>query len=187
MLIDPIIAQLRQFTPELKTVGGAADFSAGLETVANPEDLPSGWVIPLADSSSENDVMNGLFQSVQERISVVVEFDNSTDRRGQAAVSQVEGMKYAIFRSLLNWRNDPARAAKGLQYAGGCLLGMDRGRIWWTFDFSLDVTIDDDDGFQEPAVDLVEIDVDVYLEGFPEQPVEPVPEVPVHIKVHPPY
>lgn len=187
MLLDPVINQLRQFTPQLKTVGGAADFNAGLESVVNPEDLPSAYVVPLADVASENSFMTGLNQMVEERISVVVEFDNAPDRRGQSAVSQVEAMKYAIFRSLLNWRNDTMRAVRGLQYAGGRLLGMDRGRLWWSYDFSCEVTIDDTDGFQVQAVDLIEIDVDVYIKDFPEQPVEPEPELPVIVKVHPPY
>ena len=100
----------------------------------------------------------------------MVEFDNSPDRRGQTAVSGVEDMKYALSSALLNWRNDVDRAQHGLQYAGGHLLAMDRGRLWWSYEFTMEVTITDDDGFQPPSEDLVAIRVDLTIAN------EPLPE-----------
>jgi len=155
MDISRVIEQLRRWCPELGgRVGGAADFENGVETVITINDprtgklaYPSAAVIPLEDEPGSNDLLDGNLQEVTETIGVIVMFDASADRRGQAAVSQVEAMKYAMFRALLSWRIDPGRGARGLYYAGGELLTFDRARLFWMYRLSFDATISDADGF----------------------------------------
>lgn len=181
MDLSLVVTQLRQYCPILKTVGGAADFDLGVETVVNPERLPAAYVIPLEDSAEDNEMQNGLLQQVRERCGIVVEVDNAIDRRGQTSSFQIETLKYAIFKSILNWRIDAVRAQKGIQYAGGRILTMDRARLFWQFDFELLTTIIDEDGWQEPSVDLREIDVDVIVN--PPPPPEPPPPEPVEVNI----
>ena len=155
MDISLVIEQLRQFCPVLQgRVGGAADFETGVETVIQITDpktgklaYPTAVVIPLEDEPGSNDLLDGNIQTVIETIGVIVEFDASADRRGQTAVSQVEAMKYQIFRALLNWNIDPERGARGLFYAGGELLTFDRARLFWMYRMSFEATISDADGF----------------------------------------
>ena len=126
MDISLVIEQLRRYCPELGgRVGGAADFETGVETVIAITDpatgkfvYPAAVVIPLEDEAGSNDLLDGNLQIVTETIGVIVEFDASADRRGQAGVSQVEAMKYALFRALLNWEIDPERGARGLLLRG---------------------------------------------------------------------
>jgi hypothetical protein len=155
MDISMVIQQLRRFCPELGgRIGGAADFEHGVETVIAITDpvtgklaYPAAVVIPLEDEPGSNDLMDGNLQDVIETIGVIVQFDAKADRRGQGAVSQVEAMKYALFRALLGWPIDPERGARGLYYAGGELLTFDRARLFWLFRMSFDATISDADGF----------------------------------------
>ena len=167
MDISLVIEQLRQFCPVLQgRVGGAADFETGVETVIQITDpktgklaYPTAVVIPLEDEPGSNDLLDGNIQTVIETIGVIVEFDASADRRGQTAVSQVEAMKYQIFRALLNWNIDPDRGARGLYYAGGELLTFDRARLFWMYRMSFDATISDADGFVpggDPLVNITE-------------------------------
>ena len=180
MDVSAVIAQLRQYCPALALVGGAADFASGLETVVNPASLPAGFVIPSAEDADDNELQNALRQEVRERVGVIIEFDNTTDRRGQAASNQVDAMKYSLFSALLNWRIDPFRAQKGLQYSGGRFIDMDRGRLWWQFDFELIVNINDEDGFQIPTIDLTDIQVEMDID---QQPVAPPPPEIVEVDI----
>lgn len=150
-----MIAQLRAYCPALGgRVGGAADFETGVESVIAITDpvtgkfvYPAAVVIPLEDETSSNDLLVGNIQTVTETIGVIVEFDASADRRGQAGVSQVEAMKYALFGALLSWTIDPERGPRGLYYAGGELLTFDRARLFWMYRMSFDAMISDADGF----------------------------------------
>ena len=123
MDISLVIEQLRRYCPELGgRVGGAADFENGVETVITINDpatgklaYPSAVVIPLEDEPGSNDLLDGNLQEVTETIGVIVMFDASADRRGQAAVSQVEAMKYAMFRRAAELADRPrARRARTL-------------------------------------------------------------------------
>jgi hypothetical protein len=167
MDISLVIQQLRAYCPALGgRVGGAADFETGVDTVIALTDpktgklvYPAAVVIPLEDDATPNEIMDGNTQNVTETVGVIVEFDASADRRGQQAVSQVEQMKYSIFRALLNWNIDPSRGARGLYYSGGELLTFDRARLFWMFRMSFDATISDADGFLpsgDPLTSVVE-------------------------------
>jgi len=162
--LDLVITQLRAYCPALLAVAGVADFDTGMKTVVAISDpgtgaliYPVAVVMPLDDEADPNDTLAGLSQVVTETIGVIVEFDASADRRGQGGVSQVETMKYALFRALLNWQVDGTRAARGLYYGGGELLEFDRARLFWQFRFSHDATITEADGFQNYGPPLASI------------------------------
>ncbi len=165
MDISKVIQQLRQFCPELgRRIGGAADFESGVESVIAITDprtgkyaYPAAVVIPLEDDADGNTVLAGNTQEVTETVGVIVEFDATADRRGQAGVGQVEAMKYALFRALLGWVIDPERGARGLYYAGGELLTFDRARLFWMYRMSFDATITDGDGWQPDGDPLTSV------------------------------
>jgi len=173
MDLTAVIQQVRTYCTALAgRVGGAADFETGTESVIAFTDpttgklaYPSAVVIPLEDDAQDNELMDGLQQTVTETIGVVVEFDATADRRGQGAVSQVEAMKYALHSALLNWHIDPTRSARGLYYAGGELLTFDRARLFWMFRYSFDASITDADGFQISGDPLTNLTGSIYPSG----------------------
>jgi hypothetical protein len=165
--LDTVITQLRTYCAPLGgRVGGAADFDVGTEAVIAFTDAtgalvyPAAVAIPLEDEAIDNDALPGpqLNQTVTERIGIVVEFDSTADRRGQASVDQVDAMKYAIHAAILNWNPSPGRSTGGLRYAGGRLLKLDRARLFWQFEYSLSVMLTDGDGWQlrgDPLTDAL--------------------------------
>ena len=158
MDLDLVVLQIKANCPSFNgRVAGAADFAKGLETTVNMP-MPAAYVYPLGYTCGENSLDNGLLQYMTQRMAVCVIFDNSGDVRGQDAIDQTEPMMWELFRALLNWRIDSYRAVKGLKADEGRMLDFDRGRLFFQYEFSQEITIDDDDGYHVPDVPLVEID-----------------------------
>lgn len=154
MNLASVVAQLKSQVAALGgRISGVADFATGLETVVNMP-LPAAFVLAIEDDADGNEDWPGLRQSVTERIGVVVEFDNTAGsdadaRTGFAGVDQVYPMRAALFSALLSWMpaDQIGRIARGFSYGGGRLLSFDRARLFWQFEFTLDVLITDGDGF----------------------------------------
>ncbi len=158
MDLAAVVVQLKQYAPVFSCrVAGAADFATGLESTVWP-DLPAAYVIPLEDEADGNDEQTGLQQLVTQRIGVVVEFDNTADRRGQGVTLNYATMRAALFAALLNWNADPMRGRRGMAYAGGHMLQFDRNRLFFQWEFALEIWISEADGFQPGAPPLLEID-----------------------------
>lgn len=162
MNIDTIIRQIRANAPIFNgNVAGAAEYALAQDQAWMPG--PCGYVVPLDDEPGPNLNLTGLQQVVTETFMVMCLLDNSTDRRGQAAATAaVNDVKTAIFAAVLNWRPDDINAAQGFRYARGGLVGEpNRSRLWWQFDFSIDVTITGAEGFQVPTTPLNEINTSI--------------------------
>jgi len=181
MNIETIIAQIKANVPELGgRVSGAANFATGLESAVNML-LPAAYVLRLADDPAPNDQQPGLQQVVTEHVGVVVEFDNTlngdADRRtGFSGVNQVDDMRAALFRGMLNYLPEDIVARQGFSYSGAHLIDFDRARLFWQYDFEIDNVISDADGVGlygdpltnihaeitvEPGAPLIEIDLPV--------------------------
>lgn len=167
MQIDRVITQIRALSPIFAgNVAGAAAYANGVEDQAWLP-LPACYVVPLDDDAGENTSQTGTQQIVTERIAVILVMDNSTtagDRRGQASAEQYGLMRGAIFRAILNWRPDwnpenPAanRESRGIYYVRGSLVDFDLARLFYQFDFALDTTITELDGWLEVPVPLVDV------------------------------
>lgn len=172
MNLDAVITQLKTVAMFGGNVAGAAAFADGIDSqVWLP--TPAAYVIPLDEDASENQNLNGLQQIVTERIGIIVNLDNSADRRGQTASDQYDTTRTAIFKAILNWRPDwhplnPElnREARGFYYQGGRLLDFDRARLFYQWEFALDITITDQDGWQPPAIPLLDITIHADLENI---------------------
>ncbi len=161
MDLDRVIQHLRDRAPTFQgRVAGAAELAVGVQDAAQMA-LPAAYVIPLDEEAEANSLANALRQKVMERIGVVVEFDNRADRRGQTIASLFDATRAELWAALLNWRVDPVRAVRGLEYAGGRLGDWDRARLFYQWDFTLELTITDRMGWQEPLEPLVEVDLAV--------------------------
>ena len=103
-------------------------------------------------------------------IGVAVELDAQTDRRGQAPTMLFDGVRTQIFASVLNLEIGECRMVRGTSYAGARYLDLDRARLFYQFEFSLDWQITDADGVQPKSIPLQAIDVDIHLEPLSEHP-----------------
>lgn len=167
MVVDATIAQLRaQCAPLAGRVAGAADFNLGLRNYNENMPLPAAYVVPLDQDSNGNQVMTGLVQVVEKRIGVIVEFDARPDRRGQAPVMNYDAMETAIFAAVLNWQ--PVVCAtvnqQGYWFSGGRFLDLDRARLFYQWEFTLNWQLTDADAWNPDAdaEDLLSIEVDIY-------------------------
>lgn len=194
MAADPVIAptieQLRTYcTPLAGRVAGAAQFQLGLQNYNTNMPLPAGYVLPLDQEveGDRNQNMTGLFQIIDKRIGVVVEFDASPDRRGQAPVMDYDTMEAAIWASILNWSPVTCRVPnqQGYYFSGGRFLDLDRARLFYQWEFTLRFQITDDDGFQidANAIDLLGIELDIYKQPteLPLPPADGTPPEPIVI------
>jgi hypothetical protein len=87
------------------------------------------------------------------------------DRRGQTTSAQFNPVKWQLFAALLNRRpnssqdnpgvvlpGDPGadHSARGFSYAGGRLVDFDMARLFYQWDFALEVKLSDADGTWPP-------------------------------------
>ena len=159
MDLPAVITHLKAYVPILGgRVGGAAEFSAAMSGELRPEAWPAAYVVPLGEDAEANDADNALYQLVTERLGVIVEFDNQSDRRGQSVTLLYRSMRVALYGALLNWRGtDPAHAVRGFEASSASLLQQDRARIFYQWEFTLPTLLTDADGWQPVGEPLLEI------------------------------
>lgn len=162
MNLNLIIQELRSHCPVLgKRVVGAAEFLHSSQSAHLS--LPAAYVVPLDDEVGPAASAQGYRQTLTEGFSVIVALDNREDERGQHAVSTLEQIRAAIWKTLLGW--SPSEAYSPIIYDGGHLVSIDRARLFFAFDFSTQTQIITKDTRQEQTLDtlspFVEINIQV--------------------------
>lgn len=133
MKLSNIIKTLRQLSPSFEgRIGGAAKFSA-IKDAAFLK-LPAAYVVPLDDKAEDNKSQTDYWQDVTEGFGVIVVLKPLDERGQHEAYDIVEDIKVEIWRALLGLEVSPAHHP--IQYDGGDLLELDRGRIFCQFNFS---------------------------------------------------
>jgi len=134
-------------------VAGAAEFKSLPET--GKMRLPAAYVIPTEDVTAEQKSLTDYWQNVTEGFAVVVVLDNTRDERGQAAgYDAVHDVRAEIWKALLGWEPDPD--AGPVAYAGGQLLDMDRGRLYFQYEFTLNREIGEADTRQQDDLESLD-------------------------------
>jgi len=167
-VIGPTIDHLRTYCPPFAgRVAGAADFRLGLQNYNENMALPAAYVVPLDQDAERNANLTGYWQIVHKTIGIVVELDATNDRRGQDPTMTYDVIEAALFSAMLNWEPVPCRTPnmQGYQFAGGRFLDLDRARLFYQWEFLLPWQLTDDDGWHDPTppVDLVGIELDIYV------------------------
>lgn len=164
MILAGFIAQLRANAPVFGgRVAGAAEFVRGLRDYSTSLPLPAAYVLPLAqDVAQANNTWGGLQQLVHYGVGVAVELDAQTDRRGQAPAMDLDVVRDQVFASVLNYRIDDCHVARGASYAGAHGLDLDRARLFYQFDFTVDWQITDADGFHVEGVPISALDLGIW-------------------------
>lgn len=143
MNLNVIIAQLKQRAPLFAggTVAGTAKFQI-LPEAANLK-MPAAYVLPLDEQPQDQASQNGYQQTVREGFAVVVALDNKADERGQAAAQNLDTVRLTLFKALLGFQ--PAADYDVVVFEGGQLLHLDRARMYYQFEFSVDYAISTED------------------------------------------
>ena len=151
MQLELIIAALKQRCPSFADrVAGAANFKVLPETAKLA--VPSAFVLPVDDSPDANEQENGTFQRLRDTFAVVVAISNTADERGQIARRSVHALRSELWAALLGWEPHAVGEVSeydGVVYEGGTLLHLDRSRLWYQFEFSAEMQITDEDGWQQ--------------------------------------
>jgi hypothetical protein len=166
-LISQVITQLRAAAPVFESrVAGAAQYANAIADQVWME-RPAAYVLPLGMEASDNESMTGLWQMVTVKTGIVIDLDNSLDRRGQAPTDSVTTFFYDICKAILNWRPDwdPTNPSanvetRGFRFVSGDVIDMDRARLRYQFEFALDITLSDLEGWMPTGTPLTEIQAD---------------------------
>lgn len=134
MRISPVIEQMRRFCPRfVNRVAGGLDWDP--TTASALPSVPAAFVITIGDAADESNAQNLITQMVRDEIDVCVVMANK-DERGQAVADLLHDVRAELFRALVGFA--PGPEAQPLQYGGGALLAMDRGRVVYRFRFFSD-------------------------------------------------
>jgi len=162
MILASFIAQLRANAPMFGgRVAGAAEYAAALRDYTTSLALPAAYVLPLdQEVESGAPTWGGLQQLVHVGVGVAVELDAQTDRRGQAPAMDLDAVRDQLFGAVLNYQMDDCHVARGVYYTGAHGLNLDRGRLFYQFNFGVDWQITDADGWQVAGVPIVSLELD---------------------------
>lgn len=162
-VLGTFIASLRTNAPIFAgRVAGAAEFYRGLREYNTSMPLPSAYVLPLGQEAEPNKMYGGLVQILHKNIGIAVELDAQRDRRGQDPTMGFEAIEAQIFASCLNLYVGDCRMTQGTQFNGARYLDLDRARLWYQWEFSLEWQITDEDGVQPQSIPLESIEVDIF-------------------------
>lgn len=132
-MLAEIEARLEAEVAALKLVDGAAAFMA-LRTNPPKSKQPAAYVFPVADKAGPNALAMAVDQEVTERYAVALALGNFKDRRGETATQQMETIRDSVRDALLGWV--PEAGKEGCLYAGGRVLDMRDGVVWWQLEFT---------------------------------------------------
>lgn len=128
-------------------IAGAAEFQLLDENAKLA--LPAAYVMPLDDTAEVNESENGYSQTIRDAFAVVIVLDSTESNLAKSAVAQVQPIRNALFKALLSWQPDNEHGP--IEYEGGQLLGVDRARLYYQFEFSAQTHISEADTYQAEA------------------------------------
>lgn len=134
MNLGPIVARLKSTLPALRSVGVAADLDAAFNGVVA---TPSAFVLPLAESGDDIDLLSSTGQRLHLNFGVVHGLSNRRDAAGGAAMDDLATHRAALKAALIGWVPN-ADTGEAVTFKSGRLLKMDGdGRLWWIDEFQL--------------------------------------------------
>lgn len=160
MLLNPIIEHLRECLPTWSNrIAGAAEFAA-VEDKARLT-IPAMYVMLGASQMSlELSISPTIQIQMDERFIIYVCLEQ-TERRGQSAQEQIDGIKKALFGCLFNYVCD--RKAYAIVYVSDRMVAMDRARYFHQFEFKQVSQVDESDGWAEVLANFDKFYADVEL------------------------
>ncbi len=116
-------------------IGGSAALALAVESTLAVEMV---FVIPLLESTNDNEYDNTINQVVTERFGLVVALkmdDDLTDKTGIQAFDRLHDIRSEFFKALLGWQMPEAESI--CAYAGASFLDFHRGWLWYQYSFEV--------------------------------------------------
>lgn len=127
-----IIDRLQTQVAALRLVEGAANLPVLQDS--GPRAMPAAYVVPLAESAARDAFGAGASsQQITTRLGVIYAVANRRDVRGEAAQSDLRGLRDSAHAALVGWPPSPDDSP--LEYQAGRLLQLTDGVLWWQDDF----------------------------------------------------
>lgn len=157
MLLSPIVLKLRLAETIFENrIGGAAELEIAQKGTLKAN---MAFVIQVNESVSPNTLDNGINQKITETVGVVVAIPNDTtqkDKTGLTAYDSLYTVRASLWDALLGWTMPGAEYL--MEYAGGKLLDINRGYLWYEFDFNVITRLTEADGIDTGEDDLPAFD-----------------------------
>lgn len=134
---DRLISELKPAT--LTTVGTAAEFAALQDNLPQPHELPAAYVVPTSDVGGKREDVTTFTQLIDVTVGVILIVPAQGDRRGAAALEDIETVKNAVRDALVGWR--PATAFTDVVFVRGALGGFPKRVIIWISEFRAQVHV----------------------------------------------
>jgi hypothetical protein len=134
MKLSLVIDHLKASVADLhERIEGATSLAAIGETGAIQGQ--KGFVVPLQERAARNSLSaNAVRQRVTDQIGVVVAVRNVRDLRGEAAHDGgLDTIRGQVMTAMIGWV--PATGYNHFEYAGGALLKIKDGTVYWLFRF----------------------------------------------------
>jgi hypothetical protein len=119
----PTLQRLRDRLPY--PVGGAANFAA---IAAFPAPVMV-WVVPMEETCERNQTIGATYQVRRQQLALVIRYREVSDARGEAATTDVFGVRDQLHAVLAGWQPGPAYAPYELRR--GALSQFADGAVWW--------------------------------------------------------
>ncbi len=114
-------------------VKGAAELAAAKAD----QQRDVAFVAPLDEAAlSQPDAIGTVRQMVRAGVAVTLAVTNRRDRRGEAAVSEIEGARESVRRALLGWTPPSASGPAG--FRRGRLVQLAGSTAWWQDEYEAD-------------------------------------------------
>lgn len=126
-MIEQIKARIKNLVPEIKLVGGAADFQSAVES--NPVTTPACYVFSLGESPMPSQFAGALLQRVRASVAVVLVVKNLSDSKGVAALGDIDVLRKKVKKVIYGW--EPAEGLEPLERGDSNLLAFRDGHAWW--------------------------------------------------------
>ena len=125
LIIPRLRAQCASFS---NRVGGAADY-AGAQLSEAELAVPHAFVIPVATTPIENQLLGGsVAQDVIDTFAVAICVLNTVDERGQDSAETMEGLIEEVVSALIGWT--PSGNFGAVEWAATEYSDPDRARLW---------------------------------------------------------
>jgi len=175
MKLSPIVIKLRAASTRFENrIAGAAELELAMNHTLKQD---MAFVVQLNETVTANAYDNSINQKIVERFAVIVAISNASsdkERTGTIAHDALHDVRAEIWRGILAWEN-PAHNSEGIiSYAGGKLLDISRGYLWYQFEFDAPIRIDNDDGVDDGASDLPD-----FLEIYSQWEMAPSENLPI--------
>ncbi len=157
MRLSPIVVRLRATTTRF---GNRIAGSAELETAMNGTLMGEcAFVVPLGEFADPSKYSGGINQKITERFGVIVALQNDTtakDKLGLTAYDLLDSVRAQIFKAILGWEMPGTETP--ISYGGARLITLNRGYLWYQYEFVFDTRVGDADGIDTGADSLDNFD-----------------------------